>query len=81
MLQELIQLLETEDHTFTKAELCAALATTPEHLETLLDFLVRKGRLEVVPDLSSLDCNTRCADCPIFKRCLLSPQTYYRLKQ
>jgi hypothetical protein len=46
MLLELLAILRQEDQPPSQADLCARLGTTPDMLQSMIDILVRKGKLQ-----------------------------------
>ncbi len=45
MLQDLLDIIQTEGAEVTQAELCRRLEVTPNYLQSMIDILIRKGRL------------------------------------
>lgn len=84
MLQELLTILRHEDQIPSQADLCARLDTTPEMLQSMIDVLVRKGKLH--PDQTpTCGGNATCSQkaCPGPDDCalvLLKPVREIRIK-
>jgi hypothetical protein len=66
MLQQLLVLIEAHPGSLNQEQICTDLGISPASLQSMLDILVRKGRLIAT---SVDECNGLCQGCPIQHRC------------
>jgi hypothetical protein len=72
MLQELLKILQAEGQEVSHAELCRRLDVSPDYLQSMIDILIRKGRL--LPDAApTCSGNQTCSQraCPGPDECKL----------
>ena len=82
MLQKLLDLLEESPGQLSQDQICERLGVSPAGLQSMLDILVRKGRLTTQPLHGESICTTPCQDCPVFLDCSLTKdyqETFYRV--
>jgi hypothetical protein len=82
MLTELLTIIKDHPNGFNHDQVCGSLGITPASLQSLLDILVRKGRLTQLP-LDGETCPDSCQACPALQRCPGKnnlPEMIYRLK-
>jgi hypothetical protein len=81
MLQKLLDLLEEHPDRLTQEQICAQLGVSPASLQSMLDILVRKGKLSSQAVRGDGICAAPCEDCPVLGRCSLTKEyqeTIYR---
>jgi hypothetical protein len=66
VLQRLLDLFEANPKSLDQEQICADLGISPASLQSMLDILVRKGRL-ISPGLDG--CAGLCQGCPVQSRC------------
>lgn len=80
MLQQVLDHLGHHRGAISLEDLCADLGLSPQTAESLLDLLVRKGRLEEL-GLGAEACSS-CEGCPLIQRCGVGGvvgERYFRL--
>jgi hypothetical protein len=81
MLGKLLKLLEEHPDQLTQEQICVQLGVTPQGLQSMLEILVRKGRLTAIPPQVDGGCSNPCQDCPIAQSCTLdNTETFYQMK-
>jgi hypothetical protein len=82
VLSKLLELLEEHPGQLTQEQICAQLGVNPQGLQSMLDILVRKGRLAAIPPKKEGECSIPCQDCPITHSCTLdTPETFYQINR
>lgn len=74
MLNELIEILSDQSAEISHERICQQLGISPGSLQSMLDILVRKGRLQpIIPEDGT--CETGCQTCPALQKCALQSES------
>jgi hypothetical protein len=72
VLQQLLDLLRDHPGQLSQDQICDQLGISPAGLQSMLEILVRKGKISPQTVVNAGACRIACEDCPITQHCELS---------